>query len=136
MASVLFLVSNTTQSVAVDGLVNLGTTIHKNCGSQARQSGNGIAITGTGYFNIEVNAIVSAPATGNVTLQLYKDGLPISGAIATETIGTATTELHSMSFNTEILRGCACNSLSSITIVNTGIASTISNVSVRVKRDC
>jgi hypothetical protein len=135
MASVLYVVNNTTQTVLANGTVLPGTVVHKNCNSQATLSGNAINVLGTGYFTIDVSATFTGAAAGEATLQLYKDGVAIPGAVGSQTITTADTEYRSISFTCEILKSCNCNSISTITLVNTGVGLTLSNVAIRVKRD-
>ena len=134
MASVLYVVNNTTQSVDANGVINLGTIIHKNNQSQANVSGNNIVIKGTGYFNISVNLTYTASATGDVVTQVYVNGTPVTGAITTNTVATASTQSIRANINTEILKAYHCND-TIITIVNTGIAASYTNIAVRIKRD-
>jgi hypothetical protein len=135
MASVLYLVNNTTQTVLENGTVVPGTVIHRNCQSQATLSGNSINIVGTGYFNVDVSVTLAGSEAGNAVIQLYKDGAAVPGAIGTQTITTASTEYRTISFSAEILRQCACAGMASVTLVNTGIGVTITNVAIRIKRD-
>lgn len=135
MASVLYLVNNTTQTVLENGTVVPGTVVHRNCQSQATLSGNSINIVGTGYFNVDVSVTLAGSEAGNAVIQLYKDGAAVPGATGTQTITTASTEYRTISFSAEILRQCACAGMTSITLVNTGIGVTITNVAIRVKRD-
>lgn len=134
MASVLYLVNNTTQTVTTDQVINPGFVKHRSCGSQAMLNGNVINISGSGYFVIDVNTTFTAPIAGNITVSLYKDGILIPGATATETVTTATTQFRSISYSVEILNKC-CDANSSITLVNNGDAADFTNVTVRVKRD-
>ncbi len=135
MASVLYLVNNTTQTVLANGTILPGTTIHRNCQSQASLSGNAINIIGSGYFNVDVSVTFTGSAAGDVSVQLYKDGTAIPGAAGTQTITTASTEYRTISFNVEVLKPCSCNSLMTLTLVNSGIEATYTNVAIRVKRD-
>lgn len=135
MASVLYVVNNTTQTVAANGTIALGTTVHRNCQSQARVNGNAINIVGAGYFTIDVSATFTAATTGDVTIQLYQDGVAVQGATATGTVATASTQIISVSFTSEILKQCNCNQPLSLTLVNTGAEATYSNIAIRVKRD-
>lgn len=135
MASVLYTVNSTTQAVATNGIVSLGSVIHRNCQSQSALSGNGITIVGTGYFTIDVSVTFTGSATGTATLELQRNGTTIQGAAASETIGTADTEIHSVSFTTEMLRPCRCSPMDTITLVNAGVALSVTNVAIRVKRD-
>lgn len=134
MASVLYAVNNTTQSVLTNANISPGILIHRNCQSQIALNGSNIDISGIGYFTADVSVTFTAPVAGNVTIALYADGSPIPGATATETITTASTEVRSIAFTTEILKNC-CKNITTLTLVNTGVAITTSNVAIRVKRD-
>ena len=134
MASVLYTVDSTTQAVASGGTVGLGSVVHRNCQSQATLNGNGINIIGNGYFTIDVSAVYNGSA-GTATLELQRNGVAIQGATSTETIGTTDTEVHSISFTTEILRSCRCSPMDTITLVCSGVALNVINVAIRVKRD-
>lgn len=134
MASVLYIVNNTTQTVSSGGTVLPGTVVHKNCQSQANLSGNAINILGNGYFTIDVSATFTG-STGTATLQLYKNGVAIPGAIASQTITTADTEVRSISFTSEVLKYCNCYDNTAISLVSSGVDLSITNVAIRVKRD-
>ena len=133
----------TTQSLLTNGLVNLGNVYRKyckkDCGVKTFDfTSNSISLQKSGIYQITVTAVVSAPTAGDVTLQLYENGVAISGALATETITTATTEFHTMTIDhfvlvdSDCVLGNATTLAKSITLVNTGIPSTISNVVVDV----
>lgn len=133
----------TTQSLLTNGLVNLGSVYRKYCkkcnGVKTFDfTGNSIALQKSGIYQVTLTAIVSAPTAGNVTLQLYENGVAISGAIATETITTADTEFRTLAIDHFILVDSDCvlgnfaTLAKSITLVNTGVASTITNVVVDV----
>ena len=133
MASVLYLVNNTAQDVIADGLVSPGFVRHRNCQSQATLEGNAIRIVGSGYFSIIVSATVSAPAAGNIEIGLYQDGSQIQGAVASETITTANTQVRNLTIVAEILK--KCDGITTLTLVNTGAEATFQNLAIRVKRD-
>lgn len=135
MASVLYVANTNSQAVATGGILSLGQVVHRSCQSQTTLNGNAITIGGTGYFEVNVSATFNVPVAGDVTLQLYKDGVPVVGATATETIITPTTVVSNISFTAEVLKTC-CQQCSNLTIVNTGVGATITNLAVRIKRDC
>ena len=135
MASVLYVANTTPQAVLANGTIDLGTVIRRTANSQANLSGDSIVLTGTGYFSVTVSATFNAATTGSVIISLYKDGVPVQGALATETIGTADTEIRSISFTAVVRNACCCDAVSNLTLVNTGIAANITNIAVKVKRD-
>lgn len=134
MASVLYTVNGSAQSVSAGGTVSLGRAIRRNAQSQASLNGDSISIAGNGYFNVDVT-ITFAGAAGDAEIALYKDGYQVPGAIATETIGTANTEYHTATISAEILK-TPCKALSSLTVMNlSSIAISVTNIAVRIKRD-
>lgn len=134
------------QSVAVLGNVNLGTLIRQHyetdkCGTRTFSIDNGnITLQLPGIYKVTVIAIVSAPAAGNVTLQLLENGELIPGALATETITTASTESRIITIqayvlvNTICLLGQRSTLAKTLSVVNTGVASTVSTISATVER--
>lgn len=139
--------NTSTQTVDVDGLVNIGTVYRKNsikddcCVSTFSNDTTTLSLNHKGIYHITVTAIVSAPVAGNVTLQLFANGVEIQGALATETITTATTEFHTLTIDTYVLvnnaniLGIWSASPVNLTLVNTDVESTISNVVVNATKE-
>lgn len=97
-----------------------------------------VALQGTGYYLITVNAdAANTTATaGNITLQLYTNGVAYAGAEATQT-SESTTDIAHLSFTTlvRVLPNCCAitnNNPLTLTVVNTGIAATVSNAAITV----
>lgn len=136
-----------TQALATGDAVNFGITYRRyddgnNCGVKAyTNNSTSITLNQSGMYHIIIDVIISAPAAGDVTLQLAENGVLIPGAIMTETITTATTEFHTASLNYEILvdstRLLCQNAIipQTITLINTGIASTVTNVLVHIDKE-
>lgn len=134
------------QTIDVDGVVNLGSVYRRytkkgSCGLPTFFSdSNSITLNHKGIYHVTVVATVSAPATGDVTLQLLENDTPIVGALATETITTATTEFHTLTIDYYILvdSSFVLNSPSTIAktiaIQNTGVEATISNIVVNIDK--
>lgn len=133
------------QDLQVSELVNLGSVYRKYCkkdnGINTYTATNtSISLNKGGVYHVTATAIVSAPAEGNVTLSLYSNGNAIDGATATETIATATTEFHTLVIDTFILVNTTCTlgipsiETQNLTLINTGVASTISNVVVNIDK--
>lgn len=98
MALILGLKNTTTQTVPINGLINLGTVYRKNC-KRTRSglptyvaNGNSVTLNGTGFYHITATAVGSGTAAGVLTAQLYENGVAIPGAISSSTITTANTE--------------------------------------------
>lgn len=136
--------NTTTQNVVSGGLVNLGSVYRKNCcknecGIKTFDfDGNSIKLQQNGIYNVTVLVTFTAPAIGNVVLQLTDNGVVVPGAIATETITTATTQVKTTTIQYQFLVDSACvlgeysTQTKSISLLNSGVASTISNVVVNV----
>lgn len=133
--------NTSTQNVDGNNSIGFGTAYRRNsykdsCGRNAFQINNEIInLTQTGMYELTVSFIVSAPAAGDVTIQLYQNGEPIPGAIATTTIATAATEFHTITIpyiflvdSNRVLGKQTVGELQ-VTAVNTGSSPiTISNV--------
>lgn len=134
----------TTQAVLADEIISQGTTYRRfftscKCAKPIVAEGDATTIYATGMYRIDVEATFTAPAAGDVTLQLFENGEAIDGAFATETITTATTETRSVAFSTYVVvdqtRVLGINAITpeSFTLVNTGVAATFTRVQVAVE---
>lgn len=139
--------NTSTQTVGVDGLVNIGTVYRKNTikdGSGVLTFSNdstSVSLNQRGVYHVTVTAIVSGDDAGVVTLQLLENSVDIPGALASETITTATTELRTLTIDTYVLVN-ATNVLCSwqtspvvLSLVNTGVGAIISNVVVDITKE-
>lgn len=133
------------QDVLTNGIVNLGAVYRKyckkNCGiATFAFNGNSISLNQKGIYHLTLVATVSGTAAGDVTLQLAENGVLVPGAIATETITTATTELRTIAIDYYFLVDNTCilgrdaTLAKIITVVNTGVGATISNIVVNVDK--
>lgn len=143
----LGLANTAPQDVVVDGLVNLGTVYRRfskknECGIGTFDfSGTSVSLNQRGIYEVEVTAVVSAPAAGVVTLQLEQNGVLIPAAFASETITTADTELRTLNFSyfilvdNDLILNYPTTTAQSLTIRNTGVASTIENIVVNITKE-
>lgn len=99
-------------------------------GPSCQLSGNGINITGYGYYDIDATVSLTATAVGAITAQLYQDGSPIAGAFASET-ASAIGDVVTLPL-TAMVRLTNCQT-SNITVV-VGTASTSNNLALRVEK--
>jgi len=129
--SLIYLATPSTASVAANGVLPL-TTIVRRRGSSIQQSNDSIILGAPGYYHVSITATFTAPAAGDVTLQLRQDNLPVTGATASTTITTATTEVRSLSFNAVVRVPC-CGSTVTLSVVNTGVAINTSNIAINVE---
>lgn len=124
--------NQSTQSVAANSIISLGSVIRR-FGCNLRLNGNAIEVSGEGYYKIDANITLAPTAAGNVTVAIYRNGSPISGATATGSVTTAG-NFVTLPIQTTIREGCGCDGGSALTLVLVSGASTISNVAVRVEK--
>lgn len=91
-----------------------------------------------GLYKVSVSASGIASEAGDITIQLYKNGVTQSSALATETAAD-TTSTHNLSFDTIVQVGgnntnCPCSSPTLVSIINDGVAATFSIVDVVVTK--
>lgn len=130
--SLINVATTTSSSVVANGILPL-TTIVRRRGCDVNLSGNAVAITdcGSNYYLVTVTATFTAPAAGVVTLNLQQNGANVTGATGSATITTATTEVRSISFSA-IVRTFNTAGIDSLSVVNSGVAATFSNIDVDV----
>lgn len=135
----LYSYSNTDQTVAANGTLTFANNSISTCSCITHAAGSGsIGLTATGYYliNIEADAANTTATAGNITLQLYTNGTAYPGAEATVT-SDSTTDLAHLSLSTlvRVLPNCCAittNTPLTLTVVNTGIAATVSNATITV----
>ena len=130
--SLIQTVNQSSQPVAIGGIISLGST-QRRYGCNLRLSGNGIEVTGDGYFSIDADVSVTPTAAGPVTVALYRNGQQIPGAIA-YTTGTEGAPV-SVSISSTIRRGCCCEEADNITAVLEEGAGNVQNIAVRVVKE-
>lgn len=89
-----------TQTVLADGTVNIGSVYRKFC--KANKCGipcfsvtsNGITINHEGIYKVTAVLVGTGATAGDVTVQLLENGEVLTGAVSTQTITTATTEIR------------------------------------------
>lgn len=130
--SLIDVATTASSAVLANGTLPLATIVRRR-GCDVNLSGNSIAITDTGsnYYLVAVNATFTAPVAGSITLNLQQNGVNVTGATASTTITTATTEVRSLSFQT-VVRTFNNVGIDSLSVVNSGLAATFSNISVSV----
>ena len=129
--SLIYLTTPSTATVAENEVLPL-TTIVRRRGQCIQQSNDSVVLGAPGYYHVTVNATFTAPVAGDVTFELRQDNLPVSGGTATQTITTAETEVRSISFES-IIRVPCCAAPVTLSVVNTGVAITTSNISLAVE---
>lgn len=132
----IYLANTTSTSVLANGTIPFPTTVRRKFCSLSN-SGGGVVITNNGvcddYYNVDVLVTFTAPATGNVTISILQDGVPIVGANATVTIATADTEVVTVTIPATI-KVTLSGSPDTITVISSS-AITVSNATIRVTEE-
>lgn len=132
--SLISVATTSSAAVVTNGVLPLGTIVRRR-GNEVNLSGNSVAITdcGSNYYLVVVTATFTAPVAGVVKLDLQQNGTAVTGATASTTITTADTEVRSLSF-TAIVRTFNCQGIDNLTIANTGVGATFSNIAMQVEK--
>ena len=99
-----------------------------------------VTLNGDGIYHITAKFVVSGTAAGVATAQMFVNGQPVTGAIASETITTANTELRTMVIDEYVLVDKTCvlgtyaTLAKAISFVNTGIGATYTSVVVNIDK--
>lgn len=94
-----------------------------------------------GVYEVNVDASVATQDTsGNVALQLFKDGSPFPPAF-TQAQSAADADVESLSFSTFVQvkdsDSCrCCDSATTLQLQNVGVAATFSQVNITIKKLC
>lgn len=131
--SAIYIVNPSTQVVQVDGVITPGTIIRR-FGPNLALSGNGIQISGAGYYDIDATFNVAPTEVGEVTITAYLDGVQIPGAVATETAAAAG-DFVNLSISALVRENCpCCAGLRTLTFVLSGISSNVTNTAIVVEK--
>lgn len=130
--SLIDVATTASSSVVSNATLPLATIVRRR-GCDINLSGNSIAITdcGSNYYLVTVTATFTVPVEGVVTLNLQQNGVNVTGATASTTVTTATTEVRSLSFSA-IVRTFNNQGIDSLSIVNSGVGATFSNIDMTV----
>lgn len=131
--SLIQVANQTTQAVALNGIISLGST-QRRFGCNCRLSGNAIELDGAGYYTVDASVSVEPTAAGNVTVALYNNGVQVPGAIAYSSVANATDPTN-VAINATIRQGCCCDSGDNLTLVLIEGTGNVTNVSMRVVKE-
>lgn len=129
--SLIYMINNGASSVLANGVIPL-TTIARRRGKCIQNDSNSIILNAPGYYKVNVTVTLSAGAAGIASIALQKNGITIPGMTGATTITTATTENRQVVIS-GIVRVNCYEGAAALTLVNTGIAITTSNVSIDVE---
>ena len=106
--SELYAVNSTGQLLVGNSQVPFGSVVRRR-GCDCRLDGDSIVI-GPGYYDVNVSLSTAPSAEGDVTIQLYQDGVPVTGATATET-AAAGGDAVNLSVSCVVRNCCKCRSV-------------------------
>lgn len=129
--SLIYMANTSSQSLVDGGVVNFGF-IRSRYGCNCQSNGSTVQVRGTGYYSIDTNLTIVAGAAGVVTVTLYKDGVTIPGAVASNIVSNGGTVSISIP---AVVREKCCDTTSLITAVVSGIATTVTNASIEVIKE-
>ena len=130
--------NTTNQAVVSNGTINF-TTDRILTGCTAVRNGETFQLNKPGYYYVTFNAIAAATTTvGELTIELYNNGVAVPGAIAGATTTAAGDNLD-FAFTT-IIRVppscCAVDNTARLTVVNTGVDATYTDVNLNITKLC
>ena len=130
--------NTTSQAIATNGLLNF-TTDRILTGCTATRDGQTFQLNKPGYYYVTFNAVAAATTTvGELTVELYNNGVAVPGAEASYTTTTAG-DNSNYAFST-IIRVlpscCVVNNTARLTVVNTGVDATYTNVNINITKLC
>lgn len=130
--SALFAITPTVADVAAGGAIPL-TTVARRITPRIQLGSDSANVSVPGYYEVTASVTFTAAAAGDVTIAAFQNGEAIPGIVATETVTTPETEVHTVTIH-GIVR-VRCQEPVSISLVNTGeIAITTTNVALSVIR--
>ena len=128
----------TSQDVAVNGLLTF-TTDRILTGCTITRNGSTFQLNKPGYYYVTFNADGAATtAPGDVVIVLQNNGIAIPGAMATVTVAAAD-DATNLAFATIVKvppSCCAIDNTAMLTLVNTGVAATFTNVNINITKLC
>lgn len=125
----IYTANTASQSVAVNSALNIGTIQRRFGGCALNAGATSVSICKPGYYAVNAIITFTAPAAGVAAVSLQQNGAQVPGATVADTVTTAVTEQNTVSLTAIVRSNCGNDTLS---LVNTGVAITPSNVAVTV----
>lgn len=136
-----------TQTVLTGGLIQLGDVYRRycrknSCGIRVFDNTNtGVTLNWDGIYHITATLVGTGTEAGDVTVQLFDNGIPVTGAVSTQTITTPDTEFRTFVIDYFVLADNSCvlgvNSTlaRTITLENTGVGATFTSVVLNIEKE-
>lgn len=128
--SAIYVASINQVNVASGSTLSLGTVIRR-FGCNCHLSGDGIMLSGQGYYKVVGTFTVAPTDDALTTITAYQDGVAISGAFSSETINANDVANITLEF---LVRQTCCDTNSILTFVLSGTTSVVQNVAVVVEK--
>lgn len=125
--NLLYLTTTTSESVLSGGTIPLENVTRK-CGCAINTNSNTITIRKPGYYKVTGTITFTGTTTGDVVISLSN----VTGATSTGTVTTASTEINTLAIN-GVVKVTPCNGVTSLSLINTGIAITVENVALCIE---
>ena len=138
--SILDTYTTANTAVAVDGLLPLEqNNILTGCSITHVAGSTTVSLVKPGQYLVAFNADGTTSGTaGNISVQLYNNGVAVPGAISTAEMDT-TIDTGNVSFTKVISvkpSCCVIDNTANLTFVNTGVATLYTNINVNVIKLC
>ena len=131
--------NSTTQTLAVGASYTFDTNrIATGCTVGHVAGTPAFVLTKPGYYYVSFNTTFTSQTTGDVTVQLLKDGVAVPGATGTQTIATAG-DISSVAFATivKVLPSCcAIDNTATLTFTVDGVAIDATVAAVNITKLC
>lgn len=136
-----------TQTVLTGGLIQIRDVYRRycrrnSCGARVfDNTSTGVTLNWDGIYHITATLVGTGTEAGDVTVQLFENGVPVTGAVSTQTITTPDTELRTFVIDYFVLVDNACvlgvNSTvaKTITLENTGVGATFTSVVLDIEKE-
>ena len=127
-----------TQNVVANGTITF-TTDRILTGCTVTRNGNTFQLNKPGYYYVTFNAVAAATETvGDLTVELYNNGVAVPGAAATVTTATAgNNDNYAFTTIIRVLPSCPMvNNAANLTIVNTGVDATYTVANINITKLC
>ena len=135
------------QTVLADGIITLGDVYRRycrknSCGTKVfDNTSTGITLGWDGMYHITATLVGTGTEAGDVTVQLFENGTPVTGAVSTQTITTPETEFRTFYIDYFVLvdnacvLGCNSTVAKTITLENVGVGATFTSVVVNIEKE-
>ena len=135
------------QTVLTDGIITIGDVYRRycrknNCGTKVfDNTSTGITLGWDGMYHITATLVGAGTEAGDVTVQLFENGVPVTGAVSTQTITTPETEFRTFVIDYFVLvdqscvLGCNSTVAKTITLENVGVGATFTSVVVNIEKE-